>query len=174
MRTRTLSLATAAVIAVTNLGIAPSAHAQVDESLGSIEIPYALEDTPSGDGIAPLRGVKEYGPCTLKLDNVHTRKSGNWATVGFKAHTDCSVPVSSITHSSDLRYKYYTLWNLALSGVTDSAYNTNHLSQKNVVFTCNGTVNTRFIGVTLGTIVYQGKTMHARAFSKTADLPCRV
>jgi len=73
-----------------------------------------------------------------------------------------------------LRYKYYTAWRLALSGVRDSAYNTNRLDQNNIAFTCNGKVDTRFIGVTLGTIVYHGKTYYARSYSKVANLPCRV
>lgn len=174
MRTRTISLLTAVAISVASLGTAAPAQAQVDESLGSITIPYVLSDTPPGEDTTAVRAVKEYGPCTLKLDNIHFRKSGGWGTIGFKAHTNCRVPVSSIKHSSDLRYKYYTAWKLALSGVHASAYNTNTLTQKNVAFTCNGKVDTRFIGVTLGTIVYHGKTYYARSYSSVANLPCRV
>ena len=161
-------------ISVASLGTAAPAQAQVEENLGSISIPYVLSDTPPGEDTTAVRAVKEYGPCTLKLDNIHFRKSGNWGTIGFKAHTNCRVPVSSIKHSSDLRYKYYTAWRLALSGVHASAYNTNTLTQKNVAFTCNGKVDTRFIGVTLGTIVYHGKTYYARSYSSVANLPCRV
>ncbi|AIN83099.1 hypothetical protein HMPREF2651_03660 [Corynebacterium sp. HMSC063A05] len=174
MRTRTISLLTAVAISVASLGTAAPAQAQVDESLGSIAIPYVLSDTPLDEGTTAVRAVKEYGPCTLWLDYIHLRKSGNWGTIGFKPHTKCSVPVTSIKHSSDLRYKYYTAWRLALSGVRDSAYNTNRLDQNNIAFTCNGKVDTRFIGVTLGTIVYRGKTYYARSYSEVANLPCRV
>lgn len=175
MCARALSLTAAAAVFFANLGTAVPAQAQVDEGLGSVSIPYVLSDTPPAeDGTTAVRAVKEYGPCTLKLDYVHLRKSGNWGTVGFKAHTKCSVPVTSITHSSDLRYKYYTAWRLALSGVQDSAVNTRTLDQTNVAFSCNGDVNTRFIGVTLGTIIYQGKTYYARSYSEPTSLPCRV
>lgn len=174
MRMHALSLTAAAAIIVVNLGATIPAQAQPVEELGSISIPYVLADTPPEDGVISERAVKEYGPCTLKLDYVHLRKSGKWGTVGFKAHTNCSVPVASIKHSSDLRYKYYTTWRLALRGVSDSARNAKTLSQTNVEFTCNGRVDTRFIGVTLGTIVSQGKTYYARSYSRVANLPCRV
>lgn len=168
------ALLTAGIITAASIGTAASAQAQVDEQLGSVSMPYVLSDTPPNEDGTDVRAVKEYGPCTLKLDYVHLRKSGNWGTVGFKAHTNCSVPVTSITHSSDLRYKYYTVWKLALSGIQSSARNARTLDQKNIAFSCNGDVNTRFIGVTLGTIVYQGKTYYARNYSEQTSLPCRV
>lgn len=174
MYRRITALLSAGIITAASLGTAAPAQAQVDEDLGSVAIPYVLSDTPLTEGGAAVRAVKEYGPCTLKLDNVHLRKSGNWGTIGYKAHTNCSAPVTSITHSSNLRYEYYTLWRLALSGVQASARNTTTLDQKNIAFKCNGTVNTRFVGVTLGTIVYQGKTYYARNYSALANLPCKV
>jgi len=41
---------------------------------------------------------------------VHTRKSGNWGTVGAKPETECEVPVSVIRHETTLRYSWYVWW----------------------------------------------------------------
>ncbi|MEL6051294.1 hypothetical protein [Corynebacterium rouxii] len=54
------------------------------------------------------------------------------------------------------------------------ASTTNRLVQKNVTLQCNGDVSTKFAGVTLGTIVYNGKTYYARNYSKVATLNCKV
>ncbi|MHC9880227.1 hypothetical protein ACQX06_06660 [Corynebacterium diphtheriae] len=174
-----------AALAASTISSAPPTNAQVQEipsETDSITIPYVLSDTPPSEladvpsesqiSAEPL--AASYGPCTLTIDNVHNRKSSNWGAVGFKARTECSQPVTSIHHSSDLRYKYYAWWNKALSNVTATAYNTNHLVQKNVTLQCNGDVSTKFAGVTLGTIVYNGKTYYARNYSKVATLNCKV
>lgn len=150
----------------------PSIAAQEVPTAESITIPYMLSESPSINGAVTRSG--SYGPCTLKLDHVHLRKSGGWGTAGFKAHTHCTAKVTSIHHSSDLRYKYYSWWKLAVGGVTADARNTTDLNQTNLEFRCNGKVNTSFIGTTVGTVVYGGKTYYARGYSKTALLPCKV
>ena len=152
----------------------PTAGAQSTTETHSITVPFILEDGPRAPEHYTAALTPKYGPCTLTLDNVHLRKSGNFGTVGFKARTSCSVPVTSIHLKSDLRYKYYTFWNLAIGGVTDSAYNTRFHIQKNLEFSCNGRVNTVFKGTTLGTIVYNGHKYYARAYSKTSSLNCKV
>lgn len=40
--------------------------------------------------------------------------------------------------------------------------------------TCQGKTNTTFIGVTLGTIVYGGKTYYARAYTPSRVLACNM
>lgn len=159
-------------ISIISLAIAPAANAQEESVPESITIPYVLSESPSIDGAVNRSG--SYGPCTLKLDNVHLRKSGGWGTAGFKAHTHCTAKVTSIHHSSDLRYKYYSWWKLAVGGVTADARNTTQLDQTNLEFTCTGKVNTAFKGTTVGTIVYNGKTYYARGYSNTSLVPCKV
>lgn len=44
-----------------------------------------------------------YGPCTLYPTKVYLRASSNYGAVGVKPLTKCTVPVSSIRHSTDLR-----------------------------------------------------------------------
>lgn len=115
-----------------------------------------------------------YGPCTLYPSNVYLRKSSGYAAVGFKPATKCTVPVTSIHHDSDIRYKWYLWWRKA--GATHSGGNRGAASytQRNVEYYCTGTTKTTFSGTTLGTIVYGGRTYYARVYMPVASLNCRV
>lgn len=60
----------------------PQAHATIDEDVPEgIMVPYVLSDTQTDELGNPVNTVTPYaatyGPCTLKLDDVHRRKSAD-------------------------------------------------------------------------------------------------
>lgn len=112
-----------------------------------------------------------YGPCTLKPENVHLRTSTGRSNVGFKARTSCSVRVTSIHHTSDLRHKRLLWW---VKDPSKSGGNTGQKTyhQKNLSHSCSGGKRTRWGGTTLGTIIRKGKKYYARVYPTTNALNC--
>lgn len=144
------------------------------------EIQNRLDDASS---MAEARSIttqqlkgREYGPCTLFPSVVHERsaKSGKVLSVGFKPYTRCSVPVDSIDHQSRLMYKWWSVWREATPGPPSSNRGQKNLTTTNIQFFCNGEVNTRFKGSTIGTISFGGKSYYSRVFTPTAEENCRV
>ncbi|MGN6610214.1 MAG: hypothetical protein ACTHLJ_00415 [Angustibacter sp.] len=123
------------------------------------------------DGLAAGRvaaaGV-QYGPCVLYPSPIRIRTDGK---VGTKPHTKCSVPVTSIHHSTDMRYKSFIWWRLK---GTKTASNRGQagLQQKNVGFSCASDEQSGWGSTTLGTIVYGGKTYYARVYPARVSLAC--
>lgn len=108
-----------------------------------------------------------YGPCTLYPSPIRKR----YGNVRTKPHTKCSVRVSSIHHSTDLRYKSFIWWKLK---GTKTARNTNQFSlqQKNAEFQCVSSEESGWGSTTLGKIVYRGKTYYARVYPARVSLNC--
>lgn len=143
------------------------ATAPIAESLGSPGISLMQKGAPV-----------TYGPCILKPNNIHIRtKSGesDFGIVGFKPSTTCTKPVSSIQHTTNLRYKYYQWW---LKAASATAYSdpglTTTLVQKNIEHHCRGHVDTWFWGTAAGVINYGGKEYYARVYPDIARFSCRV
>lgn len=123
------------------------------------------------DGLASGRIAKSgvsFGPCTLHPTPVRIRRDRR---VGTKPYTKCSTVVTSIRHSTDMRYKFLIWWRLK---GTKRASNVNQLrlSQKNVAYTCDSKEKTAWGSTMLGTIVHQGKTYYARIYPPRASLKC--
>lgn len=123
------------------------------------------------DGLAAGRvaaATVKYGPCTLYPSPIRIRTNGK---VGTKPQTKCSVPVTRIEHSTDMRYKSFIWWKL--KGTKNSS-NTGQktLQQKNVEFTCVSDEKTGWGSTTAGKIVYGGKTYYARVYPARVSLKC--
>lgn len=131
----------------------------------------ALETGDSSMGVSAAS--VQYGPCVLYPSVIYLRKSTDYTAVGFKPYTTCSVPVTSIHHDSDLRYKWYLWWRKAGTWSGGNRYVASY-TQKNIAYTCKGTNSTTWGGTTLGTIVYGGKTYYARVYPPQNKLACKA
>lgn len=109
-----------------------------------------------------------YGPCTLNPTRIYMRTSGG---LGAKPYTDCTVPVSSIRHKTDLRYQWLLWWWLADSYSGGNSGVQRH-EQRNVQWQCDGDDSTTWAGTTVGTIVFGGETFYARVYQSSTDQPC--
>ncbi|MBF4609484.1 hypothetical protein [Curtobacterium sp. VKM Ac-1393] len=130
--------------------------------------------TPSGvtSGAMVSRQVV-YGPCTLKVPYPHTRKSGNWGTVGVKPITTCSPRAVLNYDHTTMYYTYAYLWTLAADTTNDSSHGariSQHI-QTNVVVPCNGKKKTWWLGQTTSQITY-GRAYYAVASSVHRHLDC--
>ncbi|WP_017975676.1 hypothetical protein [Actinopolyspora halophila] len=114
----------------------------------------------------------QYGPCTLKPSVIHLRTSGDRNTLGAKPVTTCEVPVTSIRHDTDLRYKWWLWWSLADSYPGPGNQNQKRYEQKNVAWRCNGADSTTWAGTTVGTMVFGGETYYARVYQTPVDKDC--
>lgn len=114
----------------------------------------------------------KYGPCTLYPTPTYLRTSSKKKNVGAKPRTECSVPVSSIHHASDLRYKSFIWWKKAGSTHTGGNQNESKYEQKNVEYRCVSSEQTGWSGTTAGTIVYGGKKYYARVYFTEESLKC--
>lgn len=144
------------------------------EARSTAEAMAKLDSLECGSGATQMMATPNYGPCTLNPGAIYLRASYGHNAAGNKPITTCTVPVSKITHANDIRYKWYTLWTKAGGTTMSYASNVARLEQKNVNKTCQGKTNTTFIGVTLCTIVYGGKTYYARAYTPSRVLACKM
>lgn len=186
--TRLATLTLACTLPFSSIGIAtaeaPAGTMSQDHdlNLGGLTIArYVLED--SGQDITSgvkQAVIKQYGPCTLKANNVHVRSSSRegMKIIGFKPVTDCEYPVESIQHESSLKFKYYLWWrNAPLMNNGEAPRGNNGQSkyeQRNIEFQCTGDVVTTFIGNTKGTIVSNGRTFYANVNTEVFKEACEV
>lgn len=90
-------------------GSPPSPYIEASSAEDAEQKFQALED---GGAAARATSVK-YGPCTLYPSVMYLRASSKYGAVGSKPYTKCTVPVSSIRHAADLRYKSFIWWKKA-------------------------------------------------------------
>lgn len=158
----------AAGIAATKTSTA-SPYVKASSPAQAMEILNALQSPQTASPAAKVAaGEAQYGPCTLKPSRVYMRSSGG---MGAKPVTECTVPVSSIRHQTDLRYEWLTFWWLQDSYPAGNS-GLARLEQKNVQWACNGDDSTTWAGTTVGTIVYGGQTYFARVYQIPRDLAC--
>lgn len=122
-------------------------------------------------GPTALAAAVSYGPCTLYPSVMYLRKSSNYSNVGTKPYTRCEVPVSSIRHSTDLRYKSFIWWRKATTKTGGNSGVASY-TQKNVEYRCVSSESTGWSGTTAGTIVYGGRTYYARVYQAVKTLDC--
>lgn len=139
------------------------------EAVGLFEADAFIGLASDGIEVPSNMSSAKYGPCWLRPHGVHTRKSGNWGTVGAKPETECEVPVSVIRHETTLRYSWYIWWLQAgrTHVETDSTSQSVELEYK-----CRGKEMTTWTGTTLGTIVFRGHRYYARVYHGVRDLKC--
>lgn len=164
----------AAGMAAARTGMQASPYVQASSPAQAIEILDALRSPQTASPAAKqAAAVAQYGPCTLNPSVLHLRTSGGRNTLGTKPTTDCSVPVTSIRHNTELRYKWLLVfWWLAASYPGPGNQGERRYEQKNVEWQCNGTDSTTWAGTTLGTIVYGGQTYYARVYQDPVDEAC--
>lgn len=143
------------------------AVAMLQPNLGLVQ-PGAVIEIP-GD----LSAAK-YGPCWLYPHKVHTRKSGNWGTVGAKPETDCKEPVSVIRHETTVRYAWYLWWLQAGRTHVETDTNSTWFQSLELEYKCRGKGMTTRTGTTLGTIVFHGHRYYARVYHGVRDLDCEA
>ncbi len=114
----------------------------------------------------------KYGPCVLYPSVVYLRKSSSYRDVGTKPYTKCDVAVTSIRHSTDLRYKSFIWWKKAGDTTTGGNSAASSYTQRNVGYRCVSDESTGWSGTTAGTIVYAGKTYYARVYQPVKTLDC--
>ncbi|MFV0463015.1 MAG: hypothetical protein ACK5MP_07485 [Nostocoides sp.] len=146
-----------------------SSPEEADAILTQLEFSASSSST---DTLATAAALSvRFGPCTLYPADIHLRASSNYGAVGVKPYTKCTVPVSSIKHSTDLRYKSFIWWRLATTK-TGGNYGVASHTQKNAEYFCKSKEKTCWSGTTLGTIVYGGRTYYARAYQTAVSLSC--
>lgn len=144
-------------------------YVQADSPQEAKKLLDRIERSPSSaDRIAGA----SYGPCTLNPSRPYLRKSSGYGAVGTKPKTTCYKYVTSIRHSTDLRYKSALWWRLADTDNSGPARRSRAHVSKKVAYSCQSSEETGWAGATLGTIVYGGKTYYARAYTAKATLNC--
>lgn len=114
----------------------------------------------------------KYGPCTLYPSKIYLRASSNYGAVGAKPYTKCTRKVSSIRHTTDLRYKSFVWWKLAKSK-RGGNQNERNYTQRSVEYYCKSKEKSGWKGTTGGTITdTNGKTYYARVYQSTQSLKC--
>ncbi|MFC0675227.1 hypothetical protein [Brachybacterium hainanense] len=121
--------------------------------------------------------VVRYGPCLLEAQGTHLRQSGNCSTVGFKAYTKRTVPVTSISHTLYLREKRLLTWKKVTPtvGGSNKNYGASSLKSIGMSYTCTSKTTKRWwSGAVQGKMVYKGKEYYATAYARvTSDIvPC--
>lgn len=138
---------------------------------------YQATDTagaPAGQvTTAAARQLDPYR-CTLYPSVVHSRKSGNWNTVGAKPYTRCTAGTPrSIQQSSTL---YMVEWaGLSYRQLdTDTASTTykRDLVQKNVAWQCKNKNRSRFNQQTKGVSIQAGRTWQTAVQTPIVTLEC--
>ncbi len=109
-----------------------------------------------------------YGPCKLYPSPIRIRSDGK---VGTKPQTKCTTAVTSIRHSTDMRYKSFIWWKLKGTKTAANAGQSS-LQQKNVGFACVSDESSGWGSTTLGTVVLGGKTYYARVYPDRVTLKC--
>lgn len=141
--------------------------------------PYVEASSPT-DAVAKLNrlesraaaGFVKYGPCKLYPRKVWLRTSSGRKDVGTKPRTECTKTVSSIRHSTDMRYKSFIWWKKAGTYKSGPARGTKAHTSNNVGYRCKSGEKTWWAGTTLGTMVYNGRTYYARVYTAKLRLPC--
>jgi hypothetical protein len=147
----------------------PSPYVQASSPAQAMDILNALQSPQTASPAAKAAAVEvHYGPCTLKPGVIYMRNSGG---LGAKPITDCTVPVTSIRHDTDLKY-HWLLWWWDAASYPSGNNGQARLEQKNVQWHCNGNDSTTWAGTTVGTIVYGGETFYARVYQGETDQPC--
>ncbi|MGP5397407.1 hypothetical protein [Arthrobacter rhombi] len=147
-----------------------SQYVQADSPAEAAAILDRLENSRAG-ALAPL-GVR-FGPCVLHPANIHPRKSSNRNAVGVKPYTKCSAQVSSIRHSTDLRYKKLLWWKKA-GTYTGGNVREKSYTQRDIAYRCKGKAKTTWSGTTAGTIRYNGRTYYARVYQTPQKIACKA
>lgn len=146
---------------------------QADRILGAQGIgAFRTTTTRLGQAAVSL----QHGPCELTPHDVHLRDSFKGGAEGVKPTTTCTRPVKSIKHATELHF----LWDMVApqAGPTfiersgkKRAYMTLFQSTE-VAVHCDSRDETLWFGTTVGTIVYQGRTYHARVYHRPKPLSC--
>lgn len=148
---------------------APSPYVKASSPEQAADILDALESPQTASpAVKAAAASVQYGPCTLYPTLIYLRTSGG---LGAKPYTDCTVPVSSIRHNTDLRYQWLSWWRLAASYAGGNSGEKRY-EQRNVQWQCHGTDSTTWAGTTLGTIVYDGETYYARVYQTPTTKDC--
>jgi hypothetical protein len=116
----------------------------------------------------------EYGPCVLSVPYPHTRKSGNYETVGVKPITTCSSASVLNYDKTVMYYQYFYVWTLAKGGTFSDSSKGKAIKkfvQKNVVVRCSGTKKTWWFGQTSSEITHK-KAYYTVANSTHQYLAC--
>lgn len=147
---------------------------QANSPAEAIKLLDSLEKNASAkSGITTYSATAvNFGPCVLKPTKVYLRTSSGKKNVGVKPVTTCSVPVTSITHATDLRYKSFIWWKKAGKTLTGGNRGVASYTQKTAEYKCVSTEKTGWSGTTLGTIVFRGKTYYARVYHISQSLAC--
>lgn len=165
-------------------GVEPSPERISSSELAQVETdvqsPYVEASSPEEANkildnleVAPGASVaKSYGPCTLTPTSVYQRTSYNKQAVGTKPVTRCSVNVTQINHSIDMRYRSAVWWNLAGTYNTGPARFSKAHESKTVAYPCVSKESTKWTSSTLGTISWGGKYYYARVYSDIRTLNC--
>ena len=115
----------------------------------------------------------DFAPCELYPTRVYRRTSSGWQAIGFKPYTVCDVPVASIRHNSELRYKQLVWWRTKITrsgGNSDEA----RYTQRNIEYYCVGTKSTTWRGNTQGAITWRGKTYYTRVYTAPKTENCKA
>lgn len=147
-----------------------AAPSQYIEAASPQDAAKKFEALDEGGATARAASVR-YGPCTLYPSVMYLRKSSNYGAVGAKPYTRCSVPVSSIRHSTDLRYKSFIWWRKATTKTGGNSGVASY-TQRNVEYYCVSKESTGWSGTTAGTISYGGKNYYARVYQPVKTLAC--
>lgn len=148
--------------------VAPSPYIEA-ESEADAAAKFAALDA---GGVSALAASVTFGPCTLYPSVMYLRASSNYGAVGTKPYTRCEVPVTSIRHSTDMRYKSFIWWRKAGTTKTGGNSGVASYTQRNVEYYCVSRESTAWTGTTAGTIVYRGKTYYARVYQPVKTLAC--
>ena len=115
----------------------------------------------------------DFAPCELYPTRVYRRTSSGRQAIGFKPYTVCDVPVASIRHNSELRYKQLVWWRTKITrsgGNSDEA----RYTQRNIEYYCVGTKSTTWRGTTQGAITWRGKTYYTRVYTAPKTENCKA
>ena len=138
--------------------VATAPVAQQATILPSQRSGVAYVPVTSSSGIISSLGTV-ISPCTLYPSPFYERNSGG---VGTKPYTNCSVPVTSITHDTVVeKQSEFGYWEQVGPTFHSSNNNQFSLSPTNVQVLCTNTLYTNWDSYTNGTVVYQGVTFHA-------------
>ncbi|MGH3501842.1 MAG: hypothetical protein ACRDQA_13305 [Nocardioidaceae bacterium] len=108
-----------------------SQYVQADSPAEAEQKLNALEEGATAS-VANVR----FGPCWLHPTPTYLRTSSNKRNVGAKPYTTCSVPVTSIRHASDLRYKSFIWWKKAGKTHYGQNFGEKSYTQRNVEYRC--------------------------------------
>ena len=147
----------------------PEEAQQIFERLDSGIPPASMGGAASMGAAARV----DFAPCELYPTRVYRRTSSGRQAIGFKPYTVCDVPVASIRHNSELRYKQLVWWRTKITrsgGNSDEA----RYTQRNIEYYCVGTKSTTWRGTTQGAITWRGKTYYTRVYTAPKTENCKA